>query len=89
MGLQSLAPYSGSEFDLLKGEWIRLTEPVIKKKSSAAGNSTSAAKDKKNKAYTDLRAAVSALERYTEQLKGHANSEIKQLTKRILDLMKK
>ena len=89
MGLQSLAPYSGSEFDLLKGEWIRLTEPVIKKKSSAAGSSTSAAKDKKNKAYTDLRAAVSALERYTEQLKGHANSEIKQLTKRILDLMKK
>lgn len=89
MGLQSLAPYSGSEFDLLKGEWIRLTEPVIKKKSSASGSSTSAAKDKKNKAYTDLRAAVSALERYTEQLKGHANSEIKQLTKRILDLMKK
>ena len=89
MGLQSLAPYSGSEFDLLKGEWIRLTEPVIKKKSSASGSSTSAAKDKKNKAYTDLMAAVSALERYTEQLKGHANSEIKQLTKRILDLMKK
>ncbi|QUC67998.1 MBL fold metallo-hydrolase RNA specificity domain-containing protein [Aristaeella hokkaidonensis] len=88
MGLQSLAPYSGSEFDLLKGEWIRLTEPVIKKKSSASGSSTSAAKDKKNKAYTDLRVAVSALERYTEQLKGHANSEIKQLTKKILDLMK-
>lgn len=89
LGLTSMAPYSGSEFDLLKGEWIRLTEPVIKKKSSAAGSGTSAAKDKKEKAYTDLRAAVSALESYTEQLKGHANSEIKQLTKRILDLMKK
>ena len=89
LGLQSIAPYSGSEFDLLKGEWIRLTEPVIKKKSSSAGSVISAAKDKKEKAYTDLRAAVSALERYTEQLKGHANSEIKQLTKRILDLMKK
>lgn len=89
LGLQSIAPYSGSEFDLLKGEWIRLTEPVIKKKYSAAVSVISAAKNKKEKAYTDLRAAVSALERYTEQLKGHANSEIKQLTKKILDLMKK
>ena len=88
LGLQSLAPYSGSEFDLLKGEWIRLTEPVIKKKSAASGSGVSVAKDKKDKAYNDLMAAVSLLERYTEQLKGHANSEIKQLTKKILDLMK-
>ena len=87
LGLQSLAPYSGSEFDLLKGEWIRLTEPVIKKKSAASGSGVSVAKDKKDKAYNDLMAAVSSLERYTEQLKGHANSEIKQLTKKILDLM--
>ena len=88
LGLQSLAPYSGSEFDLLKGEWIRLTEPVVKKKSAASGSGVSVAKDKKDKAYNDLMAAVSLLERYTEQLKGHANSEIKQLTKKILDLMK-
>ena len=88
LGLQSLAPYSGSEFDLLKGEWIRLTEPVVKKKSTASGSGVSVAKDKKDKAYNDLMAAVSSLERFTEQLKGHANSEIKQLTKKILDLMK-
>ena len=87
LGLQSLAPYSGSEFDLLKGEWIRLTEPVVKKKSTASGSGVSVAKDKKDKAYNDLMAAVSSLERFTEQLKGHANSEIKQLTKKILDLM--
>ena len=87
LGLQSLAPYSGSEFDLLKGEWIRLTEPVVKKKSAASGSGVSVAKDKKDKAYNDLMAAVSSLERFTEQLKGHANSEIKQLTKKILDLM--
>ena len=88
LGLQSLAPYSGSEFDLLKGEWIRLTEPVVKKKSAASGSGVSVAKDKKEKAYNDLMAAVSSLERFTEQLKGHANSEIKQLTNKILDLMK-
>ena len=88
LGLQSLAPYSGTEFDLLKGEWIRLTEPGVKKKSAASGSGVSVAKDKKDKAYNDLMAAVSSLERFTEQLKGHANSEIKQLTKKILDLMK-
>ena len=29
--LPAAAPYSGSEFDMLKGEWIRLTDPVFKK----------------------------------------------------------
>ena len=88
LGLQSSAPYSGSEFDLLKGEWIRLTEPVIRKKSPAAAGA-SAARDKKDQTYEELRSAVSALDRYTEKLKGHANSELKKLTKKILDLIGK
>ena len=88
LGLQSTAPYSGSQFDLLKGEWVRLTEPVIRKKSPEAANN-SAAREKKDHIYEDLRSAVFALDRYTETLKGHANSELKKLTKRILDLIGK
>ena len=67
---------------------IRLTEPVIRKKSPAAAGA-SAARDKKDHTYEELRSAVSALDRYTEKLKGHANSELKKLTKKILDLIGK
>ena len=86
--LPSSAPYSGSEFDLLNGEWIRLTDPVIKKKTSATGTN-SAARDKKDRIYDDLRSAVKELDRYTESLQGHANSEIKKLTKKILELIRR
>ena len=87
LGIQSSAPYSGSVFDLLKGEWFRLAEPVIKKKSPASAND-SAPKDKKERIYEDLKEAVTALDRYTDTLKEHSNSEIKQLTKGILELIR-
>ena len=86
-GLQASAPYSGSEFDLIKGEWIRLTEPVIKKKSTGTSIRTEA-DEKKEKAYDELTEAVHRLQKYAENMKEHANSEIRQLTKQILDLIR-
>ena len=86
LGIQAYAPYSGSEFDLLKGEWIRLTEPVVRKKQNGS-SVRSEAGDKKEKAYDELMNAVRMLQKYTENMKEHANSEIRQLTKKILDLI--
>ena len=86
-GIQASAPYSGSEFDLLKGEWIRLTEPVIKKKPSGSAIRTESG-EKKEKAYDELLQAVHALQLYAENMKEHANGEVRQLTNRILDLIR-
>lgn len=84
-GIPASAPYSGSEYDLLKKEWIRLTEPVYKKKS--APDSDPAARRKKENAYAELREAVRALERYTMTLDGHSNHELKSLADKIRALI--
>ena len=78
-GIPAEAPYSGSEFDLLKGEWIRITDPVYKEKAKTQ-NADPAARKKKESAFTELRDAVQALDRYTATLSGHSNHELKKLT---------
>ena len=85
-GIPAAAPYSGSEFDLLKGEWIRLTDPVYKKKEKTYNADTVSGK-RKESAYSELREAVAALDRYTETLSGHSNHELKDLTNRIRSLI--
>ena len=81
-GIMATAPYAGSEFDLLAGEWIRLTEPVYRK--AAGGNEIhSVPQKKKDTAFTDLQKAVSDLSAYSLTLAGHSNSELKELTERI------
>ena len=77
-GIPAQAPYSGSEFDLLKGEWIRITDPVYKEKAKTQ-NADPAARKKKESAFTELREAVQALDRYTATLSGHSNHELKKL----------
>lgn len=84
-GVQALAPYSGSEYDLLKGEWIRLTDPKLRKKKTSSASS--APLKKKNDAYTDLQKAVQAMNIYAESLKEASNSEIRKLTEGIRRLM--
>ena len=84
--LPASAPYAGSEFDLLKGEWIRLTDPIYRKKGKAEKTDPSARK-RKESAYEDLREAVHLLDQYTEGLSGHSNHELKVLTNRIRALM--
>ena len=87
--LQACAPYSGSEFDLLKGEWIRLTEPVYRQKQSGESARDAAPRSRRDDVFRDLIRAVKKLTVYAESLKGHSNSELKKLTKRILELTEK
>ena len=84
--IPSSAPYPGCEFDLLKGEWIRLTEPVYKENRKPEKNNTQASVRKEN-AYNELRKAVEALDEYTRRMEGHANHELNTLKDRILDLI--
>ena len=86
LGVPSLAPYSGSEFDLLSREWIRLTDPVYNK-IAATGKTDSSSGHKKESAYEKLRDAVCDLEKYTASLSGHSNHELKELADRIRSLI--
>jgi len=84
-GIPAFAPYSGCQYDLLKNEWIRLTDPVYKKSKTDIVETSS--HRKKESAYNDLRDAVLALDRYTSTLSEHSNRELKELTARIRDLI--
>ena len=88
--LQAAAPYSGSSFDLLSGEWIRLTEPVFavkakdkhkeeKRKSSNAGATE----------FLELEKTGHEFLQYIQSLRGHANSELRTLRDEIQKLMKR
>jgi len=85
-GIPASAPYSGSEYDLFKNEWLRLTDPVYRIKPNTDRSITSSA-IKKESAYSDLREAVKALDIYTASLTGHSNYELQQLTKAIKSLI--
>ena len=87
-GIPSSAPYAGSEYDLVKGEWIRLTDPVIRKQAvSVSAGKDSSARRKKDTAFREMRDAVALLDKYTEGLSGTSNSELNKLTRKILDLI--
>ena len=85
-GFQALAPASGSEFDLVKGEWIRLTDPVLRKRASAASAAVPSAK-KKPSAYDDLKNALQSLNDYADTLRNASNEELRKLSKSILKLI--
>ncbi len=88
LGLSAEAPYSGSVFDLLSGEWIRIAEPVPqeknreKKKAGAGGKKASSA----GEAWQELYLAVQKLMEHVQNLEGHANSELRELTRKIRNL---
>ena len=85
-GIPSSAPFSGSEYDLLTGEWIRLTDPVRKKKVSTADNVPRVRKQA-NPDYLDLKKAFADLGTYIEKISSHANSELRNLTRKIRELI--
>ena len=86
-GIPAAAPFSGSEYDLLKKEWIRLTDPVFRSKTRQNASESTVNRKKKESAYSELREAVQALDQYTKALSGHSNRELKELTERILSLI--
>ena len=83
-GIPAEAPWSGSSFDLLTGEWIRLTEPVRKAKEKPVPEKRKPAGQTD---YQQLLAAAEALLLYAKGMEGHANSDIRKLTKEITKLM--
>ena len=85
MGLPAMAPYSGSSYDLLRGEWIRLEAPVPKEKRKekrASGKRKAA-----DNPYYQLVQAAEALLAYTKTMGDHAHGEIRNLTEKIRQLM--
>ena len=87
-GITAYAPFSGAEYDLKKGEWIRLTEPVYRKKEGGHTAEARQTKEKEAQLYRSLMEAAEDLQEYAARMKGHANSEIRKLTDRIRDLMR-
>lgn len=81
LGYRAFAPYSGTEFDLLRGEFTRVTEgvPVEKK----------AAKRSVSPAFTRLIAAAEKLLEKARGLEGRANRDLTRFTEAIEKLIKK
>ncbi len=74
MGINSYAPYSGAEFDLISGEITVDAEPVtIERKSHNNGNIY----------YSDLISAADRLSHLINQSSGRANADMRKLTEAI------
>ena len=85
--IPSMAPYSGSEFDLLSGEWIRLTDPVVRKKKTVNAENVPTARKYSNTDYLELKNALLDLTSYIDRLSNHSNNELRNLTKKIRALI--
>ena len=86
--LPAAAPYSGSCFDLLAGEWVRLTDAVYAQPSgNRQAGSLSEGGKKQEEAYQRLVDVVKDLNDYVATLREHSNGELKQLEKRIRALL--
>ena len=83
--LPAFAPCSGSEYDLLRGEWILLTDPVYRRKKKKEKKTET---KKEKDPYALLMEAVKELTAYAGKMKHHANGEIRSLTDRINELIK-
>ena len=83
-GLSCLAPFSGSSFDLIRGEWIKLAAPVYQPgKKEGAQNHIMKRTKKELSAYQEAVTAAEELLERIRNMKGHANHELRQLTQMI------
>ena len=71
LGYQAAAPYSGTSFDLLRGEFVRVTQgrPIEKRPGSGRARTVSAA-------FTRLVAAAERLLRVSRSMEGRPNKEL-------------
>ena len=71
LGYQAAAPYSGTSFDLLRGEFVRVTQgrPIEKRPGSGRARTVSAA-------FTRLVAAAERLLRVSRSMEGRSNKEL-------------
>ena len=81
-GFNAMAPYSGTKYDLLRGEFIRIAKPVPV--PHGEGNVRMA-----SSSFTKLTIAKKRLDEVIEAGKGLPNKELDQFTKEINDLCRK
>lgn len=82
-GLKAMAPYSGTSYDLIRGEFIRIAKP--KRIVKGDGEAVRGASD----SYTKLQIAAKRLEALVGSKKGLPNKELEVLTKEINNLCRK
>jgi len=83
LGYKAFAPYSGTSFDLLKGEFVNVTEgkPLVK---NTAGKVKTV-----NASFTRLIAAAERLLKVCRKLEGRANRELNEYVSQIEKITKK
>ncbi len=76
-GVKVDCPWSGSEYDLATGEWLRIAEPVpfVKKKARQSAGAV-----KQQSAYNQLISAIAQLESAAKNAQGFSNAELRRLT---------
>ena len=72
LGYQAYAPYSGAEYDLLKGEFIRITEGKRIEPEKIKDEKT----QKTSSVYLRMIAAAEQLLKTAKTLEGHSNKEL-------------
>ncbi len=87
-GYNAFAPYSGTEFDLLKNEFVRITEgvPVKEEKQEKSGESAGAKRAKELS--KELSEAAAQLSKAIEAAENASNSDKQKLIKELKALMK-
>ena len=81
------APYSGSCFDLLKNEWIRIEAPV-RIKPEQEPKKTDEGRIRNVNLFNDLMKVLNDFTEYIKNLQGHSNHELSMMIEKIKDLMK-
>ena len=83
-GVRVDCPYSGSEFDLISGEWLHVAQPVpyVKKKAAQSQGAQT-----QQSAYAALMSAISSLQAVAKTAHAFSNAELKRLTKDVQKLI--
>ncbi|MCR5168861.1 MAG: MBL fold metallo-hydrolase, partial [Desulfovibrio sp.] len=81
-GLNVAAPFSGSVYDLAKGEWVKLTEGVPIDKDAAKAQ-------RNDSVYVQLKTAADRLMKLVDGSSENANADIRKLTEQIQTLCDK
>lgn len=82
LSLKTYAPYSGTSFDIMSGEFIEEAKPVLIEKKPKQGENV-------NTPYARLLAALDRLTKLVKSGEGRSNKDIGRLTDRINDVCDK
>ncbi len=82
-GQKAMAPYSGTKYDLIAGEFIRIAKPV-----PVAGTQRSAVRTASD-SFTKLKIAARRLDGVIDKAQGLPNRELEAFTKELNDLCRK